>query len=113
MLRFLYEGNKITDEDTPASLDMEDDGLFLFLFKMHALMCCQYNIDSIDAMVERPSVSNVLNECRAHVLLLQRLEGQQFTPGTLLPNKLLLCSCASTRFPSIYSTNTDFIPSVK
>ncbi|KAJ1304098.1 hypothetical protein OPQ81_008502 [Rhizoctonia solani] len=32
--RFLYDGNRITDEDTPASLDMEND-------------------DTIDVMVEQ------------------------------------------------------------
>jgi hypothetical protein len=32
--RFLYDGNRITDDDTPASLGMEDN-------------------DSIDVMVER------------------------------------------------------------
>ncbi|KAB5589452.1 Small ubiquitin-related modifier [Ceratobasidium theobromae] len=33
-LRFLYDGNRINDEDTPASLDMEEE-------------------DTIDAMVEQ------------------------------------------------------------
>ncbi|KIM81291.1 hypothetical protein PILCRDRAFT_821757 [Piloderma croceum F 1598] len=39
-IRFLYEGSKITDDDTPASLDMEDD-------------------DSIDAMVEQIGGSTI------------------------------------------------------
>lgn len=26
--RFLYDGNRIAEDDTPASLDMEDGGMF-------------------------------------------------------------------------------------
>jgi len=29
--RFLYDGSRINDDDTPASLEMEDNGLSLFL----------------------------------------------------------------------------------
>jgi len=29
--RFLYDGSRINDDDTPASLEMEDNGM-LFLF---------------------------------------------------------------------------------
>lgn len=30
--RFLYDGSRIQDDDTPASLDMEDNGMFKVLF---------------------------------------------------------------------------------
>ncbi|KIN99164.1 hypothetical protein M404DRAFT_155796 [Pisolithus tinctorius Marx 270] len=40
-IRFLYDGNRINEDDTPASLDMEDN-------------------DTIDVMVER-TIFNILN----------------------------------------------------
>jgi hypothetical protein len=59
MLRFLYEGNEIADDDTPASLNMEDDGLFLFPSQVSNSLIF---VDSIDAMVERMSFVNVLSK---------------------------------------------------
>ena len=32
LFRFLYDGARIQDDDTPASLDMEDNGVFKDLF---------------------------------------------------------------------------------
>ncbi|KXN91529.1 Small ubiquitin-related modifier 2 [Leucoagaricus sp. SymC.cos] len=29
-IRFLYDGNRLNDDDTPASLDMDDGGAYIF-----------------------------------------------------------------------------------
>ena len=53
MTSFLYDGNRINDEDTPASLDMEDNGAFsscLFSCASHSDL---HSTDTIDVMVER------------------------------------------------------------
>ena len=50
-LRFLYDGARIQDEDTPASLDMEDGGKHLS-FQMFG-RCLNTPPDTIDVMVER------------------------------------------------------------
>ena len=53
--RFLYDGERITDDDTPSSLDMDDNGTSLTFF---ALLQRRADIiirspDTIDVMVER------------------------------------------------------------
>jgi Ubiquitin-2 like Rad60 SUMO-like len=30
--RFLYDGNRINDDDTPATLDMEDGGMWFSIY---------------------------------------------------------------------------------
>jgi hypothetical protein len=58
--RFLYDGVRINDDDTPASLDMEDNGAFLRPIFVHFLSSDHTNSsDTIDVMVERelPSFS--------------------------------------------------------
>lgn len=56
VLRFLYEGNRINDDDTPGSLDMEENGLFSSRFKVsRVLIRLRSLIDTIDVMVERTS----------------------------------------------------------
>jgi hypothetical protein len=66
--RFLYDGNRINDDDTPASLDMEDNGQstprpprlppFLapasFLLRRADSNSVDGHTDTIDVMVERP-----------------------------------------------------------
>jgi hypothetical protein len=42
MLRFLYDGTRVNPEDTPASLEMEDN-------------------DTIDVMVERKRITLILS----------------------------------------------------
>ena len=54
-LRFLYDGTRINDTDTPASLDMEDNGT-RSLYKPERLFAetvVLILIDTIDVMVER------------------------------------------------------------
>lgn len=65
---FLYDGARIQDDDTPASLDMEDNGMFKgflvsysdsLFFKKNVLLD---KLDTIDVMVERKSFKTSLNE---------------------------------------------------
>ena len=55
--RFLYDGERISDDDTPASLGMEDNGACAVLwpiFSPGAQMLTDSNCtDTIDVMVER------------------------------------------------------------
>ena len=37
LFRFLYDGARIQDDDTPASLDMEDNGMFKRTFSFQSL----------------------------------------------------------------------------
>jgi hypothetical protein len=62
--RFLYDGTRINEDDTPASLDMEDNGqqpqsihdLFFFLFRWLTRTFVPCGVpDTIDVMVERTS----------------------------------------------------------
>jgi hypothetical protein len=53
--RFLYEGVRINVDDTPATLEMDDNGLYTLLIppKMEAHSLALISLDTIDAMVER------------------------------------------------------------
>ena len=51
---FLYDGDRITEDDTPASLDMEDNGESPSLSTSPSLMIV-FIADTIDVMVERES----------------------------------------------------------
>ena len=55
--RFLYDGNRINDEDTPSTLDMDDGGACLsLLYPLCLIGSNQLNLtDTIDVMVERMS----------------------------------------------------------
>jgi hypothetical protein len=61
-IRFLYDGTRINEEDTPATLDMEDNGQqpppiqSLFFVSVSHAHVVPYGIpDTIDVMVERTS----------------------------------------------------------
>lgn len=56
--RFLYDGSRINDDDTPASLEMEDNGTCFSLFSSHRcsnFFLSFFSTDTIDVMVERMS----------------------------------------------------------
>jgi hypothetical protein len=58
--RFLYDGARISDDDTPSSLDMEDNGVFISVSRcvqLFTVFSCI--IDTIDVMVERECSSNI------------------------------------------------------
>jgi hypothetical protein len=50
-IRFLYDGTRINEDDTPGSLDMDDNGMVFFSYKI--LYCLIHFPDTIDVMVER------------------------------------------------------------
>ncbi|KAF9653604.1 hypothetical protein BDM02DRAFT_3182615 [Thelephora ganbajun] len=61
-IRFLYDGNRINDDDTPASLEMEDNGQYdpslpplISLLLLHADLDSFVggHTDTIDVMVEQ------------------------------------------------------------
>ena len=73
--RFLYDGNRISEDDTPSSLEMEDNGVYRFVSVVvlsslspsisFRLLCLEhtradpylsYATDTIDVMVERTSL---------------------------------------------------------
>lgn len=56
--RFLYDGERINEDDTPALLDMEDNGkISLSQRNSHVLNDDDLVSDTIDVMVERESLS--------------------------------------------------------
>ena len=57
--RFLYDGNRIANDDTPSSLEMEDNGRY-FLQSLEALNLTLYCTDTIDVMVERTFIITLL-----------------------------------------------------
>ena len=57
--RFLYDGTRINDDDTPNSLDMEDNGEASFLAMCPPLTSSP---DTIDVMVERSYPSHSLRQ---------------------------------------------------
>jgi hypothetical protein len=72
-IRFLYDGTRINEDDTPGSLDMDDNGMVFFSYKI--LSCLIHFPDTIDVMVER----TYRNAARMQLLIhrfLQRLEVQ-------------------------------------
>lgn len=63
--RFLYDGARINDDDTPQSLEMEDNGNVVSFSRFSARRSDWPNIknpliDTIDVMVERTSCSDLL-----------------------------------------------------
>ena len=57
--RFLYDGSRINDNDTPLTLDMEDNGACLWGGAMVVMLLTPvlFLPDTIDVMVERMSLS--------------------------------------------------------
>ncbi len=94
--RFLYDGERITEEDTPSSLEMEDNGSFILsIVYFVAVIIDTANIDTIDVMVERkcPPLYSPENDSRTEFFaIIQRWAGQLEddvpTNATLFP---LLC----------------------
>jgi hypothetical protein len=58
----LYDGNRITEDETPASLDMEDNGNVLS-FSLAFGQLVDFHSDTIDVMVERMSIPSMPNYC--------------------------------------------------
>lgn len=51
--RFLYDGTRINDDDTPTSLDMEDNGTPFLPLLPRPVLTPALLADTIDVMVER------------------------------------------------------------
>ncbi|KAI6008836.1 ubiquitin-related domain-containing protein [Pisolithus orientalis] len=52
-IRFLYDGSRINEDDTPASLDMEDNGESVISFEFWDSEMTPIITDTIDVMVEQ------------------------------------------------------------
>ena len=94
MSSFLYDGNRINEDDTPTSLEMEDNGKSIFFSRNE----CKLTpiADTIDVMVERkasPSLSSFSFLTNFDLLIpsMQRSEGQHY----LYNNIIAANSCTS------------------
>lgn len=67
--RFLYDGDRIQEDDTPAILDMEDNGMFAISSRIATRL--QYRKDTIDVMVEREWPSFYVYELYLHGFLVE------------------------------------------
>ena len=123
--RFLYDGNRINDEDTPTSLDMEDNGqcspsslptLLSLLFR-HADSnpFVGDHIDTIDVMVERPwfSSSTSLVHRSLTYTFEQRSEDVDKVPTLLYVSHRPPCyRCTYALLPYLHSSLSSVQPAI-